>query len=182
MPELQVLYTNYNNKITILNADADSLVLEGYTPERITKQGNVKYVEFNIQIGRGDSLWDENYDYKTEKYTLKGTFYKGGRILNKEQWHFKIKDLPWPDVFTTSISKTLGTRLNCASEYNCPLDLSYSIINWNVMGSSSGEGAIIPSSAVETFNIGQTIMVVYTIRSKVNGMIYSKTARLIIVP
>jgi len=182
LPELQVLYTNYDNKITILNAEADSLILEGYTQEKITKQGNLKYVEFNIRVSRGDSLWDENYDYKTGKFTLHGTFYKGGKVLNKEKWEFKIKELPWPEVFTINVSKTVGAKLICVSPYDCPLDLSFSIVHWNIPASFGGKGDVIPSSAVEKFKIGQTIMVFITLRDNLSGRIHASTRKITIVP
>lgn len=182
IPELQVLYTNYDNKIIILNAEADSLILEGYTQEKITKQGNLKYVEFNIRVSRGDSLWDENYDYKTGKFTLHGTFYKGGKVLNKEKWEFKIQDLPWPEIFTLNVSKTVGAKLIFASPCNCLLDRSVSILGWVILGSSGEDGIIIPPTAVEKYKIGETITVIIDLKDNLSGMIYRSANKLTIVP
>ena len=158
LPEMAVLYRNYNNKVVPLVAGAVSsdILLSGSPGATKIKKSwvdeGVKYDGFEVDPGTGTSL----------VMTLMGKD-KDGKSKSYAVVKYKVKPFPKPEVLDPTIKKSSGARINLILK-DSPLKANFTVNGWELtIGNDapiSLNGPVIPASAVQKAKAGAKVVVV----------------------
>lgn len=159
LPEVSVLYTDWNNKVIATASGVIQTDINISGPARKSGKGKYKgqdcfFVTCN-QIGK-------------VKITPTGKDSKG-KMVSFQPFEFNVKQFPKPKVLTESISKTRGGFLNVGfgPEYNFD-GIGYTILSGE-FGGQKFMGETITSAISSKFRSGETVGLFLNIKRKDNG-------------
>jgi len=166
LPEMKVLYKDYNNILVPTATGAVSTSITG-----ASRSGNYEgKPAFTL---RPSSLG-------TVSVSLTGKD-ASGNTLSFGSYTYKVKDMPNADVVVTAVSKSMGGAVMVGTPNGVILDkLSFTLVDWSISGGGSGTGNRIPASAVANFKLGQQITVFVNSRNSLTGKV-SKATRVVAV-
>lgn len=166
LPEMKVLYKDYNNILVPTATGAVSTSITG-----ASRSGNYEgKPAFTL---RPNSLG-------TVSVSLTGKD-ASGNTLSFGSYTYKVKDMPNADVVVTAVSKSMGGAVMVGTPNGVILDkLSFTLVDWSISGGGSGTGNRIPASAVANFKLGQQITVFVNSRNSLTGKV-SKATRVVAV-
>jgi hypothetical protein len=166
LPEMKVLYRDYNNILVPTATGAVSTSITG-----ASRSGNYEgKPAFTL---RPSSLG-------TVSVSLTGKD-ASGNTLSFGSYTYKVKDMPNADVVVTAVSKSMGGAVMVGTPNGVILDkLSFTLVDWSISGGGSGTGNRIPASAVANFKLGQQITVFVNSRNSLTGKV-SKATRVVAV-
>ncbi|MFY7943658.1 MAG: hypothetical protein ACOVNZ_03715, partial [Crocinitomicaceae bacterium] len=149
MPEFNILYRGYGNKIipSASGVLSTSISAPGCTVTPITHNGKKG---FAVKPGAGT---------RTVAISLSGKDAKG-KSVSFGSTSYTVKSFPKPAVTTKSISKG-GGRIQVALE-NSPINANFKIKSITVGDDFSGSGDVIPASALAKTKVGKSVTVVIT--------------------
>ncbi|MDP4954640.1 MAG: hypothetical protein NWQ65_01015, partial [Crocinitomicaceae bacterium] len=158
LPEMAVLYRNYNNKVVpvVAGALSSDIVLSGSPGAKKTKKSwvdeGVKYDGFEVDPGSGTSL----------TMTLMGKD-KDGKSKSYAVVKYKVKPFPKPEVLDPSIKKSSGARITLVLK-DSPLKANFNVTGGELtVGNDapvSFSGSVIPASAVQKAKAGAKVVVI----------------------
>jgi len=160
LPEMKVLYRNYNNILVPTATGAVSTSISGASATKYEGKN-----AFIIKPGAETS--------KTVNLTGKDA---SGNTLSFGSYTYKVKSMPNADVVVTAISKSMGGAVMVGTPNGVILDkLSFTLVGWQISGGGSGTGNRIPASAVANFKLGQQITVFVKSKNSLTGEIANAT-------
>jgi hypothetical protein len=159
LPEVSVLYTDWNNKVVASASGVISTDINISGPARKTGKGKYKgqdcfYVSCS-QIGK-------------VRITPTGKDSKGKQV-NFQPFEFNVRQFPKPKVLTETISKARGGFVNVGfgPEYN------FDGIGYTVLGGEFGgqkfSGGTIPGTIASKFRSGETVGLFLNVKRTDNG-------------
>ena len=154
LPEVNVLYKNYNNIIVPSAPGVTDLVISGCT--RTTYNGKSAFICRPSTPG-------------IKKLSLTG---KGpdGKTVTIGSWDYKVKNMPQPAITSTTIPKS-GGRISAGLPGGV-LNVSFTIINVKCED-FSGAGNLIPGSALAKVRVGKDVGVVATVKNNSTNEIFT---------
>jgi len=154
LPEVNVLYKNYNNIIVPSAPGVTDLVISGCT--RTTYNGKSAFICRPTTPG-----------IKKLSLTGKGS---DGKTVSIGSWNYKVKSMPLPAITSTTISKS-GGRISAGLPGGV-LNVSFTIINVKCED-FSGAGNLIPGSALAKVRVGKNVGVVATVKNNSTNEIFT---------
>jgi hypothetical protein len=157
LPEMQVLYRNYPNKI-IPNVPC------GQTPDLVVNGATAQKASWTDQFGQ----IQEGYNLlvqptvRTVQIQINGLD-ANGALVSSAQQAFQVKAFPAASILNGKISKTTGMRVGVGFGPDCP----FTGVAFEVIGGSIGanneytffNGDVIPASAVSKTKVGQNVVI-----------------------
>ena len=152
MPEYNILYQGYNNKIIGVGSGVVSYTLNGQSPTMVG--GRPQF------IINPSSLGDTTL-------TLMGTN-KDGTFVKLASNTYVVKKMPRPTIATTSYNKLAGTHIQLNG--TDPINLPYSIVSVVVIEGEDYvyQGDRIPQNATNK-NSGEFMDIIVTIKNGLSG-------------
>lgn len=138
LPEMNVLYRGYDNKVTGVASGYDQTVVSGGANiTSFSKQG-----EFYIAKPGGG---------KTATITVSGKSSVTNKSVQLGSFEFRVKDLPKPSIFVGSVESggkisTNPGGLNAGYPPSIPLNAVFKVLSWEaqvqgIMGKKQGQGS-----------------------------------------
>ncbi len=157
LPEMQVLYRNYQNKIipNVPCGQTLDLVIEGATAQKVS------WTDQFGQIQEGYNLMVQA-NVRTVQIQINGLD-PNGNIISSTQQTFQVRAFPAASILNGKISKTTGMRVGVGFGPDCP----FTGVAFEVIGGSIGannentffNGDVIPASAVSKTKVGQNVVI-----------------------
>ena len=154
LPEMAVLYRNYDNKVVPVVAGevSSSISVAGGSSRKSswTDEG-VKYDGYLVTPGNATSV----------TITLSGKD-KDGKSKSYGTYKYKVKSFPKPEILDAKISKSSGARIALGLK-DSPLKANFNIIGGEItIGNDQPikfSGSVIPASAVQKAKAGAKVVV-----------------------
>jgi hypothetical protein len=155
MPEFNILYRGYGNKIipSASGVLSTSISAPGCTVTPITHNGKKGY---SVKPGTG---------MKTVAISLSGKDAKG-KSVSFGSTTYTVKSFPKPSIITKTISKS-GGRITVALE-NSVINANFKV-NSVAVEDYSGNSDIIPASAISKIKVGKSVLVIATATNLLTG-------------
>lgn len=145
LPEYNIMYMSYNNKVVINKGCNDSIQVIGNGETLVPTQFRVKGVVYSGFLAKPRS--------QTYNIVVKG--FKKGKLVSSDTTSYRIKPFPFPVILDYTISKSLGGQINVGM-IGTPIDITYNVTSVSC-GDFIGEGNFIPSHALSSNTIGEHI-------------------------
>ena len=146
LPEYNIMYMSYNNKVVINKGCNDSIQVIGNGETLVSTQFRVKGVVYSGFLAKPSSP-------KTYNIVVKG--FKKGKLVSSDTTSYKIKPFPFPVILDYTISKSAGGQINVGM-IGTPIDITYNVASVSC-GNFNGEGNFIPSHALSSNAIGDNV-------------------------
>jgi hypothetical protein len=161
LPEVAVLYTDWNNKVVATATGVLSTDINVNGPARKTGKGKYK--------GQ-DCFYVSCSSVGKVKITPTGKDSKGKQVTF-QPFEFSVKQFPKPKVLSETISKTRGGFINVGfgPEYNFD-GVGYSVLGGE-FGGQKFSGGTIPGALSGKFRSGETVGVFLNVKRTDNGKI-----------
>lgn len=161
MPEYQVLYRGYDNKIVpsasgVVTYDIN---VSGCAKQPFTVNGKKGYI---LKPGPG---------VKTVTVSLNGKDLKG-KSVPFGSWTYNVKPFPNPEIKTSSVSKSSGAKVTVGLPADSPLKSpAFQVLAVEVLGVDNGQcsGGNIPGTMVAKLKAGKNIGVNVTVKNPLTG-------------
>jgi len=145
LPEYNIMYMSYNNKVVINKGCNDSIQVIGNGETLVPTQFRVKGVVYSGFLANPRS--------QTYNIVVKG--FKKGKLVSSDTTYYRIKPFPFPVILDYTISKSLGGQINVGI-IGTPIDITYNVTSVSC-GDFIGEGNFIPSHALSNNAIGDNV-------------------------
>ena len=150
MPEFNILYKGYNNKIIGVGSGVISYTLNGKSATMVG--GRPQFIINPSSLG-------------STTLTLMGTT-KDGQSVKLASNTYDVKLMPRPSVKTTTISKSSGARIQ-VELLGSPINIGFTILGGEV---SVGEGFpfandFAPPAAVKSMKLGKSVGILVRVRN-----------------
>jgi GldM C-terminal domain len=159
LPEYNILYMSYSNKLIINGGCWDSIVVKnnGVPLEKSQYEGNQVYLIRPQKSG-------------LEQIIVQG--YKNGNIVESDTNNYKVKPFPAPVLYTNIISKSAGALVNAGLDPSCPLAISYSVQGGEILVGEEipFSGNRIPGNLVSKIKVGQNVGIICRITNNETGI------------
>lgn len=157
LPEYNILYMSYSNKLIINGGCWDSIVVKnnGVPLEKSDYEGKQVYIIRPQKFG-------------LEQIIVQG--YKNGNMVESDTNNYRVKPFPFPVLFTSTISKTSGAVLNAGLDPSSPLNITYTINGGNIGDGIAFNGNRIGGNAVSKIKVGEKIGVTISITNNETGI------------
>ena len=157
MPEYNILYRGYNNKIIGVASGVVSYTLNGQSPTMV--EGRPQFIVNPSSLGQ-------------TTLTLMGTT-SDGKLIKLASNTYLVKSMPMTTVETTNYSKTSGAQVSLTS--TDPINIPYSIVSIQVIDGENTvyQGNIIPRDATQKKD-GENMEIIVIIRNDLTGETSSK--------
>jgi gliding motility-associated protein GldM len=165
MPEFNILYRGYGNKII---ASASGVVSTNISAPGCSVTPTTINGRKGFAVKPGPGARDVNI-------SLTGKDAKG-KTVSFGSTKYSVKSFPKPALTTRSISKG-GGRVQVALE-NSPINATFTIKTISVGDDYSGAGSIVPSSALAKTKVGKNVSVVVSAVNSLTGEIVDVTGAL----
>mgnify|MGYP003340778251 CR=1 FL=1 len=159
LPEYNILYMSYSNKLIINGGCWDSIVVKnnGVPLEKSQYEGNHVYVIRPHKPG-------------SEQIIVQG--FKNGNMVESDTNNYKVKPFPAPVLYTNIISKSAGALVHAGLDSSCPLDISFTVQGGEL---SVGEGIPfsenrIPGNMISKIKVGQNVGVLCRVTNNDTGI------------
>lgn len=146
LPEYNIMYRSYHNKVVINKGCNDSIQVIGNGEILIPTQFRVNGVVYSGYLAKPSSPITYNI-------VVRG--FKKGKLVSSDTTSYKIKPFPVPVILDGTISKSAGGRINLGM-IGTPIDIAYNVTSVSC-GDFIGEGNFIPSHALSSNTIGDNI-------------------------
>jgi len=146
LPEYNILYMAYNNKVVVNKGCNDSIQVIGNGETLVPTQFRVKGVPYYGFIAKPSSP-------KTYNIVVKG--FKKGKLVSSDTTTYTIKPFPFPVILDYTISKSAGGQITVGM-IDTPIDITYNVTSVSC-GDFNGEGNFIPSHALSSNAKGDNI-------------------------
>jgi len=156
LPEYNILYMSYSNKLIINGGCWDSIVVKnnGVPLEKSDYEGKQVYI-----------IRPQNLE---EQIIVQG--FKNGNMVESDTNNYRVKPFPFPVLLTSTISKTSGAVLNAGLDPSSPLNITYTIKGGNIGDSIAFNGNRIGGNAVSKIKVGEKIGVTISITNNETGI------------
>jgi hypothetical protein len=156
LPEYNILYMSYSNKLIINGGCWDSIVVKnnGVPLEKSDYEGRQVYI-----------IRPQNWQ---EQIIVQG--FKNGNMVESDTNNYRVKPFPFPVLFTSTISKTAGAVLNAGLDPSSPLNITYTIKGGNIGDGIAFNGNRIGGNAVSKIKVGEKIGVTISITNNETGI------------
>jgi len=168
LPEYNILYMSYSNKLIINGGCWDSIVVKnnGVPLEKSDYEGKQVYI-----------IRPQNLE---EQIIVQG--FKNGNMVESDTNNYRVKRFPSPVLFTSTISKTSGAVLNAGLDPSSPLNITYTIKGGNIGDGIAFNGNRIGGNAVSKIKVGEIIGVTISITNNETGITQQIMGTLIVNP
>ena len=150
MPEFNILYKGYNNKIIGVGSGVVSYTLNGKTATMVG--GRPQFIINPSALGK-------------TTLTLMGTT-KDGQAVKLASNTYDVKLMPRPTIKTSSISKTSGAEIT-VELLGSPINIPFTVLSGEVSAGDgvTFKGAIIQGASVKSIKSGKNVGVIVRIRN-----------------
>ena len=161
MPEYQVLYRGYDNKIvpSASGVVTYDISVSGCGKIPTTVNGKKGYI---LKPGSG---------VKSISVSLTGKDLKG-KSVPFGSWTYAVKPFPKPEIKTTIVSKSSGAKVTVGLPADSPLKSpAFQVMGVEVLGVDNGQcsGANIPGNLVSKLKAGKSIGINVTVKNPLTG-------------
>lgn len=161
MPEYQVLYRGYDNKIvpSASGVVTYDISVSGCAKQPFTLNGKKGYI---LKPGSG---------VKSVTVSLSGKDLKG-KSVPFGSWTYAVKPFPNPEIKTSSVSKGSGAKITVGLPADSPLKSpAFQVMAVEVLGVDNGQcaGANIPGTTVAKLKAGKSIGINVTVKNPLTG-------------
>jgi len=161
MPEYQVLYRGYDNKIipSASGVVTYDINVSGCSKQPFTVNGKKGYI---LKPGSG---------VKSVSVSLSGKDLKG-KSIPFGSWTYSVKPFPNPEIKTSSVSKGSGAKITVGLPADSPLKSpAFQVVGVEVLGVDNGQcpGGNIPGNIVAKLKAGKSIGINVTVKNPLTG-------------
>jgi hypothetical protein len=161
MPEYQVLYRGYDNKIipSASGVVTSDISVSGCGKQPFTVNGKKGYI---LKPGPG---------VKSVSVSLSGKDSKG-KSISFGSWTYSVKPFPNPEIKTSSVSKGSGAKITVGLPADSPLKPpAFQVMAVEVLGVDNGQcsGGNIPGNIVAKLKAGKSIGINVTVKNPLTG-------------
>jgi len=156
LPEYNILYMSYSNKLIINGGCWDSIVVKNNGVPLEKSQ----YKETQVYVIRPQKSG-------LEQIIVQG--YKNGNMVESDTNNYKVKPFPAPVLYTNIISKSAGALINAGLDPSCPLNISYSVQGGELEGIPFSENRI-PGNMISKIKVGQNVGVLCRVTNNETGI------------
>ena len=158
MPEFNILYKGYNNKIIGVGSGVVSYTLNGKTATMVG--GRPQFIINPSTLGK-------------TTLTLMGTT-KDGQAVKLASNTYDVKLMPRPTVKTKSISKTSGAKIS-VELLGSPINIGFTILGGEVLAGDgvAFTGDIAPGGTVKAVKSGKSVGVIVRIKNNLTGEVFN---------
>ena len=146
LPEYNIMYQSYHNKVVINKGCNDSIQVIGNGEILIPTQFRVNGVVYSGFLAKPSLA-------KTYNIVVRG--FKKGKLVSSDTTSYRIKPFPFPVILDYTISKSVGGKITVGI-IGTPFDITYNVTSVSC-GDFKGEGNFIPSHALSSNTIGDNI-------------------------
>ena len=161
MPEYNILYQNYKNVIFPASKDGfvNTPIAENALVEEFEIEGRTKgFIIVPKKLG--------------ELVVIFPVANQTGKIIGTDSIEYIVRPFPIPELKTTSISKSTGSRIHVGLPADSPLKSPYfEVVSVEVLGVDNGvcSGPNIPGTVVSKLKVGKRIGINVTLKNGFTG-------------
>jgi hypothetical protein len=158
MPEFNILYKGYNNKIIGVGSGVISYTLNGKSATMVG--GRPQFIINPSSLGQ-------------TTLTLMGTT-KDGQSVKLASNTYDVKLMPRPSVKSKSISKSSGAKI-LVELLGSPINISFTVLGGEVLVGDGFpfRGDFAPAAAVKSMKSGKSVGVIVQVKNNLTGEVYN---------
>ena len=158
MPEFNILYKGYNNKIIGVGSGVISYTLNGKSATMVG--GRPQFIINPSSLGQ-------------TTLTLMGTT-KDGQSVKLASNTYDVKLMPRPSVKSKSISKSSGAKI-LVELLGSPINIGFTVLGGEVLVGDGFpfRGDFAPAAAVKSMKSGKSVGVIVQVKNNLTGEVYN---------
>ena len=158
MPEFNILYKGYNNKIIGVGSGVVSYTLNGRSATMVG--GRPQFIINPSALGQ-------------TTLTLMGTT-KDGQSVKLASNTYDVRLMPRPSVKSKSISKSSGAKI-LVELLGSPINISFTVLGGEVLVGDGVpfRGDFAPAAAVKSMKSGKSVGVIVQVKNNLTGEVYN---------